>query len=111
MPSRSRSRVMRSRLRAARRLHNPQGEEAMRFHRHLPWVWLLVMFVPPRAARTETGDSLRGLSAAELARFTEGRTAFETEEEAAEGLGPIFNGTSCVQCHSVGATGGGSELV
>src|SRR5215471_7816700 len=39
------------------------------------------------------------------------RTAFEAVEGVADGLGPVFNGTSCAGCHEVGATGGGSELV
>src|SRR5262249_62110112 len=57
------------------------------------------------------GDPLRGLSPDERQRFSDGLTAFEEVEGVADGLGPVFNGTSCAACHDVGATGGGSELV
>jgi CxxC motif-containing protein (DUF1111 family) len=60
---------------------------------------------------TAFGDPLRGLAADELARFDAGRVAFEEEEDVADGLGPVFNGRSCVGCHDVGATGGGSTIV
>ncbi len=60
---------------------------------------------------TAFGDPLRGLTPDELQRFTDGRDAFAQVETPADGLGPVFNGTSCGGCHSVGAVGGGSELV
>lgn len=65
-------------------------------------------FGPPQPL---TGQPLRGLSAEQLQRFNEGKTAFEEAEEADEGLGPVFNNTSCVACHSIGGTGGASDLV
>jgi CxxC motif-containing protein (DUF1111 family) len=65
----------------------------------------------PHAPRTALGDPLPGLSTEESARFDAGKDAFEEVEAVADGLGPVFNGTSCVGCHSVGATGGGSEIV
>jgi CxxC motif-containing protein (DUF1111 family) len=68
-----------------------------------------VLLSPAEAA--EFGDPLRGLTPAELERFLAGREAFEEIETAADGLGPVFNGTSCAGCHNVGATGGGSEIV
>jgi CxxC motif-containing protein (DUF1111 family) len=34
------------------------------------------------------------------------RADFEEEEEIAEGLGPTFNNTACVNCHNVPITGG-----
>jgi len=55
------------------------------------------------------GDSIPGLTAAQKASFTDGRTEFITAEEVDEGLGPVFNEASCVACHSVPAAGGGSE--
>src|SRR5262245_62743921 len=62
---------------------------------------------PPTAV--QFGDPLPGLSADERARFHAGKDAFEEVEAPADGLGPVFNGTSCVACHNVGGTGGGSE--
>ena len=38
--------------------------------------------------------------------FDEDRNEFEAVETPEGGLGPIFNGCSCVDCHSAGATGG-----
>ena len=57
------------------------------------------------------GNPIPGLTRDQLAEFQAGRTAFEEEETADDGLGPVFNGTSCGQCHSVGGAGGGSEIV
>jgi len=57
------------------------------------------------------GVALPGLTAEEQQRFADGRAAFEEVETPADGLGPVFNNTSCVACHSQGATGGGSETV
>ncbi|MFZ4508753.1 MAG: di-heme oxidoredictase family protein [Fimbriimonas sp.] len=54
----------------------------------------------------ELGNSLAGLDAADQATFTEGRIAFMTAEDPDEGLGPVFNGTSCGECHLSGAVGG-----
>ena len=62
-------------------------------------------------ARADFGDPLVGLTAEQLARFTDGRDAFEEVEGVADGLGPVFNADSCAACHNVGATGGGSNLV
>ena len=57
---------------------------------------------------TVFGAPLTGLGAKELAQFTAGRTSFMETEDAAEGLGPVFNEASCVACHmgAGGAVGG-----
>src|SRR5262249_47074399 len=57
------------------------------------------------------GDPLPGLSNDRVARLAAGQEAFEEKEDAADGLGPVFNDVSCASCHSVGATGGGSETL
>jgi CxxC motif-containing protein (DUF1111 family) len=54
---------------------------------------------------------IAGLSAAELARFRAGQTEFEDVEDAADGLGPIFNEASCATCHDEAGTGGGGTRV
>ncbi len=60
-------------------------------------------------AGTRFGDPMPGLSADERARFAEGAEVFSEAETPAEGLGPVFNDTSCAACHVQGAVGGGGE--
>lgn len=57
------------------------------------------------------GDPLPGLSPDLLARFQAGRAAFQDESDVADGLGPVFNDTSCVACHDRGGVGGGSGAI
>ena len=52
------------------------------------------------------GDPLQGLTADELADFTEGLEEFQSQDTAESGLGPIFNNVSCVICHASPAVGG-----
>lgn len=54
------------------------------------------------------GAPLAGLSEAERAAFEAGRESFLEQETPEEGLGPIFNGRSCVECHNGPAPGGSS---
>jgi len=61
---------------------------------------------PPRM-----GDPLAGLTAAELQIFSEGKDEFLDTETVSDGLGPVFNNTSCGACHSNPATGGDSVLL
>src|SRR5262245_31838039 len=65
----------------------------------------------PEVAAGALGGPLGGLDAALLARFTLGREAFVEEDEAEEGLGPVFNEASCVTCHDapVGGTNNRTE--
>lgn len=50
-----------------------------------------------------TGDPLPGISAA---AFAAARDGFTSDENINTGLGPIFNNTSCGQCHTLGGIGG-----
>jgi CxxC motif-containing protein (DUF1111 family) len=59
----------------------------------------------------QAGDPFSGLTSEQRAAFDDGKEAFEEEEDILEGLGPIFNGTSCAQCHSNPAVGGDSNIV
>lgn len=65
----------------------------------------------PPTKSVELGDPLPGLTSAQLELFEEGKRAFEEEEGAADGLGPVFNGKSCAECHSGPATGGSSDII
>ena len=54
---------------------------------------------------------LSGLTAAELNRFNQGRAVFERVFESSNGLGPLFNSTSCAGCHEDPSVGGfGDDL-
>ena len=56
------------------------------------------------------GDPLPGLGANELQLFDEGRDAFQDVEGVDDGLGPVFNESSCVACHlGPGSAVGGSN--
>jgi len=55
---------------------------------------------------TIIGQALPGLTAEQLAAFDNGRRHFSTIETAADGLGVVFNGTSCAECHKAAAIGG-----
>lgn len=52
------------------------------------------------------GGPISGLTAEELALFEEGKALFEKDFTPKEGLGPIYNGRSCVKCHVHPGTGG-----
>src|SRR4030095_8638353 len=54
------------------------------------------------------GDALPGTNATD---FAEAKAAFNTSENAADGLGPIFNERGCGTCHQNGAIGGAGPQV
>jgi CxxC motif-containing protein (DUF1111 family) len=55
------------------------------------------------------GDPVPGLTAQQKDAFVDSKNDFAEVESVADGLGPVFNGRSCAECHSVPAIGGGSE--
>ncbi len=63
---------------------------------------------PPHGQTTALvlGQSLPGLTDAESADFKAGQASFVNTEVRSDGLGPVFNGTSCGECHKAGAVGG-----
>lgn len=64
------------------------------------------------AAQTvPVGAAVPGLQSSDVDSFNTGKTEFSTVEGVADGLGPIFNDSSCGNCHSAGAVGGGSTIV
>jgi len=68
---------------------------------------------PPQVAPALSpgfGAPLAGLTLDELAAFNAGRDEFTNVETPEDGLGPIFNGRSCVQCHNTPAPGGASPI-
>src|SRR3989442_9691501 len=59
----------------------------------------------------QPGDPLPGLQRSERARFDRGKAVFERKFTPETGLGPLFNSTSCGECHEQPATGGfGGEV-
>ncbi len=77
-------------------------------NRWLVSVATLLWCVLPASAQ-RLGDPLPGLAPSELGRFVAGQTVFAQRKTVAEGLGPVFNGPSCVSCHPRG--GGSRRLV
>jgi CxxC motif-containing protein (DUF1111 family) len=57
------------------------------------------------------GSPLSGVTSRELELFRSGREDFIAVENADDGLGPMFNGTSCAQCHNIPAVGGTGVMV
>jgi len=62
----------------------------------------------PRGGSAGAGAPLPGLSAAQLAIFTDGQDRFQEVDGVPNGLGPRFNSNSCSSCHSQPAVGGSS---
>ncbi len=62
------------------------------------------------SAQTAPGDPLPDLTPIEFELFSLGLEDFLEVENAEEGLGPAYNGTSCGGCHNVPAIGGISSV-
>lgn len=60
--------------------------------------------------RIHLGDPLPDLTPEELAAFKRGRKVFKRQFKPSEGLGPLYNATSCESCHSQPVTGGSARL-
>ena len=66
---------------------------------------------PARAQRLALpGNPLPGITVEEFERFRLGLEDFVEVEDAAEGLGPAYNGTGCSACHNSPAIGGISPV-
>src|SRR5437762_7270844 len=57
------------------------------------------------------GEPLAGLTPGERAQFMEGKKVFERVFEPKDGLGPLFNGNSCAECHESPVVGGVGDEV
>jgi CxxC motif-containing protein (DUF1111 family) len=57
------------------------------------------------------GDPLPGLTPDLLARFQAGKAVFDKNFDPPGGLGPVFNDTSCTNCHTQGGDGGGGDTL
>lgn len=54
-------------------------------------------------------DELEEDDVVPLRSFNDNRFIFEEVETVADGLGPVYNGTSCAECHQNVVTGGASQ--
>src|SRR5437867_11838858 len=62
---------------------------------------------PLSAADSENlTNHLPGLTEEQVSDFSAGLTGFAEVESTEEGLGPVFNGKSCAECHAVPSVGG-----
>ena len=67
---------------------------------------------PLSAADSENlTNPLPGLSAQQRKDFDDGLAEFSDVEKAEDGLGPVFNGKSCAECHAVPSVGGSEPNV
>jgi hypothetical protein len=57
------------------------------------------------------GDPFSDLTPEQEVAFEEGQEAFQEVEGIEDGLGPVFNGTSCAGCHFNPAVGGDSNIL
>jgi CxxC motif-containing protein (DUF1111 family) len=76
--------------------------------------WAVVLTLAALAAACKPpkpGDPLRGLTAAERARFDSGRAVFDSTFTPAVGLGPLFNASGCGECHEEPVSGGVGDEV
>ena len=59
---------------------------------------------------TEFGEPIPGIGGVEFELFRLGLEDFLEVEDADEGLGPLYNGRSCAECHVTPAIGGTSTI-
>jgi CxxC motif-containing protein (DUF1111 family) len=59
---------------------------------------------------TQFGEPIQGITSKEFELFRLGLDNFTEVETPEEGLGPVFNGRSCAECHSVPRIGGSSTI-
>jgi len=64
-----------------------------------------------RCERLKPGDPVRGLTHPERTRFDQGKVVFDSVFTPATGLGPLFNSTSCGECHEDPVAGGTGDEV
>jgi CxxC motif-containing protein (DUF1111 family) len=81
-----------------------------RFHLLLAALLAFQASAPAQDIQPRMGEPLGTLDSAQLTRFQRGKAVFEHQLTAAEGLGPIFNNTSCKSCHLGPQTGGSSSV-
>src|SRR4030095_12363688 len=76
---------------------------------------VLILLLAQRRTDSQSRENLTnplpGLTSAQLVAFNDGLEEFEEVDTIEEGLGPLFNGKSCAECHAVPSTGGSEPNV
>jgi CxxC motif-containing protein (DUF1111 family) len=76
---------------------------------------VLILLMAQRRTDSQSRENLTNplpdLTHAQLMDFNDGLDEFEEVETVEEGLGPVFNGKSCAECHAVPSTGGSEPNV
>src|SRR6266446_10464547 len=57
------------------------------------------------------GEPMAGPTPQQRAQFEEGKKVFQRVFEPKDGLGPLFNGNSCAECHETPVVGGVGDEV
>jgi len=65
---------------------------------------------PASEAAPRFWGPISGLTDEQLALFEEGKEEFAEIDGVGDGLGPVFNGESCAECHILPAIGGSSAI-
>jgi CxxC motif-containing protein (DUF1111 family) len=68
-----------------------------------------MLLVKPASSTSEVGGPLPGLAPDEQTRFAAGATIFSKVHGPEDGLGPLFNGRACAECHNLPAPGGADK--
>jgi CxxC motif-containing protein (DUF1111 family) len=76
---------------------------------------VLILLLAQRRTDSQSRENLTnplpGLTPAQFENFNAGLDEFEEVETIEDGLGPVFNGKSCAECHAVPSTGGSEPNV
>ena len=67
------------------------------------------MLVMPAAGAPSSGGQVPGLTEEEQARFDFGAAIFAKVHGPEDGLGPLYNGRACAECHAHPSLGGGDR--
>ena len=72
-------------------------------------VGLIARTTNPAQAAGDLGGPVSGLTPDELSRFEAGAAIFSKVHGPEDGLGPLFNGQACAECHMLPAPGGADK--
>src|SRR5262245_36831150 len=76
---------------------------------------VVILLLAQRRTDSKTQENLTnplpGLTAEQVEKFNAGLDEFEEVDTVEDGMGPVFNGKSCAECHAVPSTGGSEPNV